>query len=224
MRHAFSNSFKYIAFCDQDDIWDFSRFDFIVSKHELGEPVLYTGVTTLIDLKGNECGQVKPLKTSATFGSVLFANPIPGNSMILNRALVKEILELDSTWTKYFLHDHFAMLIAVTKGRHELILEPFTYYRQHLGNAIGYESRIFKRVIRAVSRSIRKDGYSWKEAVVFLSNNHICPDRLETASNFGLLINSNVRTRYRFVRHNNLIHPTRLENQWTRFKILINLN
>lgn len=136
----------YVAFCDQDDLWDKNKLSISMQcmqgvEHRVppGTPVLVYTDLRLIDEFGNplnaslwQKARVRP--ANATFGNLLSQNLVTGCSMLANRALLELALPIPDT---AIMHDYWLALIAVGFGVACPLPSPTLSYRQHSSNAIG---------------------------------------------------------------------------------------
>lgn len=136
---------EYIMFSDQDDIWIDNKIGNTYKKmHELekalgkGTPLLVYSDLSVVDEELNIINKsMKRLmgfqNEKYTLGRLLTENIVNGNTMMLNRALIREI----ETDKEVFMHDWYIALIATVFGKTAFIDEPMTLYRQHGLNTLG---------------------------------------------------------------------------------------
>lgn len=136
----------YVAFCDQDDLWDTNKLSFSMeSMFEMerrvppGKPALVYSDLRLIDESGHllnaslwHKARVRP--ANADFGNMLAQNLVTGCSMLANRALLDLALPLPDA---AIMHDYWLALVASAFGVTTPVPIPTLSYRQHGSNTIG---------------------------------------------------------------------------------------
>ncbi len=152
---------KYIALCDQDDIWYDHRLEMALQCMAEAEkdsgaktPVLVHSDLAVIDGSGK---QVAPSymkarrikhKGDKVLNNLVAQNFVTGNTVLFNSALKKLALPIPD---EAFMHDWWLALVAAAAGQVKFIDRPTVYYRQHQANVIGfgklYSGRNLKRAI-----------------------------------------------------------------------------
>lgn len=130
--------FKYIMFCDQDDVWETTKIEktyekMINCEKENPElPILVYCKKLFVDeelkkLNYEEKNYQDDLKT-------LLCQPhIYGCTMMMNRYLIERV-EIPNYAT---MHDHWISLVAAREGKIVRLEEELIYYRQHSNNVTG---------------------------------------------------------------------------------------
>jgi glycosyltransferase involved in cell wall biosynthesis len=141
-----------LAFSDQDDVWLPEKLARAVAALGAqapgsGRPFLYGATTHLV----NE--QLQPTGTSATparplgFGNALLQNVISGNTMVFNSALLERLRHVQPEHAVW--HDWSAYQTASGCGGHiHFDPSPCLLYRQHEGNLVGSQGRIWDKFLR----------------------------------------------------------------------------
>lgn len=152
----------YVAFCDQDDIWQPDRLSACraaieQAERECGEdtPILVHSDCTLIDGQGNVLHESffahqgwDPAAT--TLPRLLVQNNVTGCTALFNRALCRAALETGDP-QKMFMHDWFMALLAASTGRVVFVAKPLVRYRQHGKNVMGASrSGLIARGVKAL--------------------------------------------------------------------------
>jgi hypothetical protein len=136
----------YVAFCDQDDLWDNNKLSLsmecmlnVERRVPSGTPVLVYSDLRLIDEFGNlldtslwQKARVRP--ANADFNNMLAQNLVTGCSMLANRALLDLALPLPDA---AIMHDYWLALAASAFGIASPVPRPTLSYRQHASNTIG---------------------------------------------------------------------------------------
>jgi hypothetical protein len=138
---------KYVAFCDQDDVWCETKLAHcmdvlktIEMKYGSSLPVLVYTDLKLSSSDGSihsqshwERSRVRPEK--ACFRNLLAQNLVTGCTMIANRSLID--LALPIPVAEVIMHDYWLALIASAFGILEPIHKKTVTYRQHADNVVG---------------------------------------------------------------------------------------
>lgn len=149
-------SYKYYAFCDQDDVWLEDKLKIAIEwleQQDMQQPVLYYGNTRVVD------AQLQPLQISVkeekmmTFESMLINSNCTGCTMVFNDILRRLVVEKTPTFIS--MHDAWIHKICVTMGG---ILyyddDVHILYRQHGNNAVGIQQskmKIIKRRFKSLT-------------------------------------------------------------------------
>ncbi|MDQ0244815.1 glycosyltransferase involved in cell wall biosynthesis [Bacillus fengqiuensis] len=134
---------KYIAYCDQDDIWFPHKIERLVEKAEHEKCALVYSDLSLID--ENEQIIHKSFKKSHfrlkhvhgdnTFAHLVNRNSVTGCAMVIRTDIAKSAIPFPDY--NEFVHDHWLTIHASTRGSLGYIKEPLVFYRIHSGNQIG---------------------------------------------------------------------------------------
>lgn len=131
----------YIAYCDQDDIWDYQKIEKLVQNIEIENNVLSYSDLSIIDkndkllansFKDIHC-RLNHLKGSQLFKYFLRRNCVTGCTMLIKSSVAKNAIP----FSKYYVHDHWLALFASSVGQIGYIPEPLVLYRLHGDNQIG---------------------------------------------------------------------------------------
>lgn len=146
---AYEIGFKYLFFCDQDDVWDPNKLEYQINfmdrqGHNLADVPLLShsdlkvvdenlsltspSFMTLQGLKGNE---VLPLSV------LINQNYVTGCTMAINYELLRLSLPFPED---IIMHDWWMALCAAAMGKIYYIDVPLVRYRQHGSNVIGAKS------------------------------------------------------------------------------------
>lgn len=155
------DSFDYLMFCDQDDIWHLNKLEKISAKlraQDIADQVsiLFSDVR-VVDAVGNVVASsyyrgyspfLQPWNCADP--GVLFANPCIGMTMAVERKFLDKIISsLDGPW---MMHDWAVLLLGAALGKRiEFLPDALVDYRQHAGNHLGgsRQGRIVARLKKA---------------------------------------------------------------------------
>ena len=146
---------KYIAGCDQDDVWLPDKIEVAVAQLEsIDGAALYCGRPQLTDKDLNQIeDNLRITAPHISFGNAMIENVCVGCTMMFNRELY-DILKV--RWPRYSLmHDWWIFQVAVCFGKVVYDETPHIYYRQHGDNEVGMDVNrrsLIKRQIRSLNR------------------------------------------------------------------------
>ena len=139
----------YVAFADQDDIWEPNKLQVLseyIEKHHLQEsqaPVLIHSDLSLIDENGQFMGSSYIRSSSIDSGNdgitdlLMKRNIVTGCACVVNRGLLNVAEQVDHR--PFHLHDFFFACIAALYDGIHYIDQPLIQYRQHGGNCVGFQ-------------------------------------------------------------------------------------
>lgn len=132
----------YIAYCDQDDIWEKDKISKLVSRIEDESAILCYSDLSIVD--GSDkliAGSFKDihkrlnhLEGEGHFEYFLRRNSVTGCTMLINSDIAKKALPFCSD---FYVHDHWLTLYASSVGKIAYVNEPLIRYRIHGNNQIG---------------------------------------------------------------------------------------
>lgn len=152
LRSAASTGTEYVAFCDQDDVWQPDKIAHAVSAlTALADnfPAMYCTRLEIADEQLKHIGYTDvPRKIG--FGNALVENVAVGCTMVLNRKAIDLICE--DLPRKVLIHDWWCYLVISCLG--EIIFDDKASikYRQHGCNTIGLATNRFDRLGRKLRR------------------------------------------------------------------------
>lgn len=129
---------KYIAFCDQDDVWEIDKLEKLRSS--IGNSGMIYSNAKIIDengiSKGSNLSDTSPfhgLKTgdSSLFKAVLFQGVAWGCTMLITKKVAELSLPLPLVSKN---HDWWVSLVAYRNGGITYLNENLVYYRHHESN------------------------------------------------------------------------------------------
>lgn len=171
---------KYIACCDQDDVWLNDKLEIMYNTLKKQEkqssketPILVYSDLMVVDCNLNiidksffNYSQLR--KKIRGVNDLLIENSITGCAMMFNSNL-KEYLLKPYNLNKIIMHDWLAGLVAYSFGVGIFIDQPLVKYRQHGDNSVGANSP--KKVSNLISNA--KKGFKFAKNVVINTYNQI---------------------------------------------------
>ena len=141
----------YVAFCDQDDVWDFDKLQ--TARDRLGDmraavPALYCGATRIVSEDGRPISTSPIMRRPPSFRNALIQSIAGGNTMVMNAAAFR-LMRKASEDNSFVSHDWWAYMVVTGAGG-TVIYDPVPRisYRQHEGNAIGANNTWSARIAR----------------------------------------------------------------------------
>lgn len=135
-------SAEYIAYCDQDDIWEKEKIEKLVNVIEREKAVLSYSDLSIIDendkLTANSFKNINKrlnhLEGNNLFEYFLRRNSVTGCTMLIKAEVAKKAIPFCND---FYVHDHWLTLFASSIGKIAYVPEPLIRYRIHGGNQIG---------------------------------------------------------------------------------------
>lgn len=132
---------KYIAYCDQDDVWLPEKLEILQRTIEQTGAKLVCSDMYIIDGKGQQVADsIQKVRKHHVFRSgeglakeLLFHNFVTGCTMMVHCDDAKAAVP----FCPYMVHDHYLALWCGEKGRIESLAQPTIRYRIHGGNQTG---------------------------------------------------------------------------------------
>lgn len=170
----------YYSFSDQDDIWHADKIERAVSwlaSQPSSKPALYCSRTHIVDENGGDLGFSYPFTIEPSFTNALIQNIGGGNTMVLNQAARDTIVNagiVDVTTHDWWIY----ILITGVGGVVHYDAKPSLDYRQHAGNAIGFDS-VSKRKLSKLRKLLSGESRGWHArnlAALERSRGYLTPD------------------------------------------------
>lgn len=138
MKKASKIDADYIAFSDQDDVWDSDKLyiatQFLDSIDD-ETPALYYCGQRLVDEKLNYIA-VHELNQKRTLTTRFVLSDFAGCTGVFNRALLNNVIEYEPQYM--LMHDTWILKVCLCLGGKVFVdTKPHMNYRQHGGNAVG---------------------------------------------------------------------------------------
>ena len=141
---------KYLAFCDQDDIWQKEHLQCAIDvmRNDPKTPQVHGSRTQYINQEGKLLNLSPKFSKQPCFRNALVQNIAGGNTLILNASLLiylqkvpLEIPIVSHDWLAY-------QIVTAIEGRFIYSEHPSVLYRQHKGNISGRNDRFIDQIKR----------------------------------------------------------------------------
>lgn len=132
----------YIAYCDQDDIWEANKISALVVEIEKKKSLLcYSDLSIINEADELTASSFKKIhkrllhvEGENLFEFFLRRNSVTGCTMLIKSEVAKAAVPfLD----RYYVHDHWLALFASSRGRISYVPKQLVQYRIHGNNQIG---------------------------------------------------------------------------------------
>lgn len=135
-------SADYIAYCDQDDIWEKEKITKLVDVIERKYAILAYSDLSVIDENDNKIAnsfkdihkRLKHVEGDNLFEYFLRRNSVTGCTMLIKSETAKNAIPFCND---FYVHDHWITIFASSVGKIAYVPEPLIRYRIHGGNQIG---------------------------------------------------------------------------------------
>ncbi len=150
---------EWIAFCDQDDVWQPEKLDCALALAQQGDHVSAVFCNArLVDVNSNPLGRTlwqqvafttreQEVVSAGAPWHVLVRHPVVSGAGLVIHARVRDHL---APVADQWLHDAWAALIAAASGPVVAIAAPLFDYRQHEANVVGARPRRLNDLWRTV--------------------------------------------------------------------------
>lgn len=154
---------RYVAFCDQDDIWEADKLSRAVRwLNEAGGPRLFCSRTLAIAETGEALGPSPLFSRPPSFKNALVQSIAGANTMVMNQAAYELVAEA-SRRTPFVSHDWWSYLVVTGAGGCvNFCPDPLVRYRQHTGNQVGANIG-FKAGLSRIRRLLRGQFREWTQ-------------------------------------------------------------
>jgi len=215
---SFQGSPDYVAFCDQDDMWDADKLRIGASTLDTiaprSRPAVFGSRTRLIDAHDQLIGHSPLFARGPSFHNAIVQSFAGGNTMVLNRAAF-ELTAESARRTDFVTHDWWCYLIVTgAGGMAHYDREPRISYRQHGDNVIGSNNSAIARLLR-VRQLVEGRFASWNAIhlkALDLCADLMCADALEVVRQFRAVRSTRGLSSVSLLRQTGIHRQTRLGN------------
>ncbi|GBD86467.1 UDP-Glc:alpha-D-GlcNAc-diphosphoundecaprenol beta-1,3-glucosyltransferase WfgD [bacterium BMS3Abin03] len=132
---------KYIAFCDQDDVWMPNKLSVLLETIENEKSDLVFAQSYLLN-SGRKTGKrYPPIRKAGNLFNQLLYNNARGATMLVRKDFIERILP----FSPYDIYDKWIYFSALCSGKISFVNEPLDYYRIHSKNYVGNQFRFRKK-------------------------------------------------------------------------------
>lgn len=211
-----ADKYMYYAISDQDDVWLPNKLQVgidEIKKIKENKPILYGSCSYIVDDDMKICGKTQEKKREVKLTNSIIQNFTPGHSQIMNYKLFMLLKQDNIDVKNIYVYDYWITNIAILYGRLIFNNEPYTYYRMHRNNAIGYGLNIFLFLKERIKRFQKGDGKKiYNQIKYFYEKNEKSIPKVEKKEiNKFLNYNNNFIKRIKFVFTTKLYRQKKLE-------------
>ena len=155
-----SGDFDFYALSDQDDIWQSNKLQNAVNqirkKRQKNDIILFGSTSNLVYDDMKPFGVTQKNLRGLNFYNCIVQNIIPGHTQVMTKKMVEEVRK-DFDCDKIYAHDYWITMIASLKGKIIFDNTPYTFYRQHKSNSIGYGKGYLGWIKERIKRLLKND-------------------------------------------------------------------
>lgn len=220
-------TFKYFAYCDQDDIWFPKKLEIALNslhRQDTKTPALYISRTAITAADGQTCMGLSPnFRKPPSFKNALVQSIGGGNTMVFNNAtaalirqLHRDINVVSHDWLTY-------ILVTATNGFVFFDHKPSLKYRQHQNGLVGATNQGIQAKLKRLRMLLNGEYQSWTTAnIEALSaiKSELSDDAKETLAYFSKSRTSGLLLRtYYFFRSG--VHRQSWLEQWIFWLVML---
>jgi glycosyltransferase involved in cell wall biosynthesis len=143
----------FVAFADQDDIWDEQKLGILISKFFANEPQLVFCGRRILKNKMDTKKMHHTLPKRLGFQNALVESSVPGNTIVLNNHAVSLANQSSIAQVQFF--DAYLYLLISALGRVIYVDQPLVQYRIHSKNQVGFGDKKISKKLEGVMNYIR---------------------------------------------------------------------
>jgi glycosyltransferase involved in cell wall biosynthesis len=155
-RMARLQNFDYLAFCDQDDVWQQTKLKRAFESLERSSKKFYASKRKLINSNGKQLGLYPSGRIRPSFANAIVENVCAGCTTVLSESFYREVVEIFPFDIEGDI-DHILYMLATASNCCYFDQESRIYYRVHGGNQLGIRSGYFfdiKKSIHGVTQKM----------------------------------------------------------------------
>jgi len=152
----------YLAFCDQDDIWEKDKISQAIKLLEKIPdsdkiPVMYFSRYAIVNEQLEFIGYSKIPRRNPSFKNALVENIATGCTICINN-VARELILKDNNFAILEMHDWWIYLVVSGFGKIIYDTLPKILYRQHSSNLVGIKTGYFESWMGRIKRFLKRDG------------------------------------------------------------------
>lgn len=184
---------QYVAFCDQDDIWEPRKLatQIIEIKNEI--PMCIITQKLHIDSSGAVIGKSKRLRKKPSFENSLIENVASGNTILINSLAIKLINKIPEPQVQHY--DSWIYLLVSLFGKVVEIPIPLTSYRIHSNNTVGLRRISLRENWISICSFINQNVFLYENIVI----DHNCKEIQKLKMFQMLLVETNPFKKFRII-------------------------
>jgi glycosyltransferase involved in cell wall biosynthesis len=213
---------EYIAFCDQDDIWQPAKIERAIALlKKIEKPALYCSRLFVVNDK-LDLLYLSSIPRKIGFGNALVENIAVGCTIVLNRQAI-DILCKNRLPHEVYIHDWWCYLIISALGEIVFDNQAEIKYRQHANNVIGMNRNWFIVWRRKFARILSTKLWISEQASVLqkLFSNELNTNQKELV-NLLIKAKSSFYYRVRFAFSKKVWRQKAIDNILLRIVIILN--
>ena len=165
---------EFIAFCDQDDIWEPNHLETLYKN--IGDNDCIGANSLIIDENGMSQNKtlleywpihIMPKNGKELFQHELYSNVIQGTASLIRASLIKQALPIPDN-VKY--HDYWFALVAGLNEKCKYIGDVVLKYRRHSNNASEYQKFTIWNAIKDLYRFSKNRKGFYQDSINLLNN------------------------------------------------------
>lgn len=147
---------KYLAYCDQDDIWEKNKISLMMEKFNDKDVTLVCCDLSIINENSTKThDSIRDIRKRIVYKSgyglaedLLITNFVTGCAMIVKKNIAMKAVP----YIKELLHDQWIAIIGASEGKIEFIDEALVRYRQHSSNQTGILRDVYSKETYYIKR------------------------------------------------------------------------
>lgn len=164
-----TSGYKYYAISDQDDIWLENKLQVALewmNKEDYEQPLLYASTSYLVKDDMIPYGTTRKKIREFSVYNTIIQNICPGHTQVMNNSLL-DLLKNDIDTSQIYVYDSWITNMAMLYGKILFNNKPYTLYRQHLKNQLGYGKGMLGQVMSSVKRTQKGDSKKYKKQIQY---------------------------------------------------------
>jgi glycosyltransferase involved in cell wall biosynthesis len=157
----------FVAFCDQDDIWEKDKLTLQIDSLHGAIPMMSTCSRIYIDEHGGVVGKSRILRKLPSFENATFENIAPGNTVLLNSSAIQIINSIKNPSINHY--DSWIYLLISAFGKVSYVPLYLVKYRLHSQNSVGLRMLSFSKPIQGIRNFLSQQEFLVKKKYELLS-------------------------------------------------------